>query len=162
MTKANEYYASVADDRNKWKREQTRDGFLSTCWVCGSRHDLIIHEMAKRSQAPNKWGERCNYFLACNTCNCDVLEDPTLTHQLAIKALRDPRHYDRQRVNVLRGRAPDAIDYDDVLEAMTEIAFCALSKVLAGGANVDLTPVLKREGLYGNADGFNPIFPRSL
>jgi hypothetical protein len=118
--------------------------------------------MAKRSQAPNKWGERCNYFLACNVCNCDVLEDPTLPHQLAIKAMRDPEHYDRQRVNVLRGRSPDAIDADDVMEALTEIAFCALAKVLTGRTNIDLTQVLKRQGLFARVDGFNPLFPRSL
>ena len=162
MPKADEYYASVAEDRNKWKREQVRQGVMPACWVCGARNNLVIHEMAKRSQAPNKWGERCNYFLACNTCNCDVLEDPTLAHQLAIKALRDPDHYDRRRVNELRGRAPDAIDAEDVMHALTEIAFCALAKVVAGQTNVDLTQVMKRVGMFADPDGFNPFFPRVL
>jgi hypothetical protein len=103
----------------------------------------VVHEIAKRSQAPKQWGERCNYFLACNPCNCTVLEDATLPYQFAIKLLNDAKHYDRRRVNVLRGRAPDAISESDVMRALSEIAFYALSKHVGGQQALELRTVLQ-------------------
>ena len=120
MRKADAYYATIKDDRNAWKAERLAE--YPHCWICGTRHDLVVHEMAKRSQAPYKWGERCNYFLTCNTCNCGILESLDIGFQLAFKEMRDYRHYNRERVNELRGRAPDAVSERDVSLAFAQMA----------------------------------------
>lgn len=77
--------------------------------------------MAKRSQAPNRWGELCNYFLCCNPCNCGVLESARVEWQLALKLLYDAPHYDRRRVNELRGRAPEAVSAEDVESCLQQL-----------------------------------------
>lgn len=41
--------------------------------------------------------------------------------QLALKRLRDPEHYDRQAVNLLRGRAPEAITDAEVDAAEKQV-----------------------------------------
>jgi hypothetical protein len=42
------------------------------------------------------------------------LDGMPIARQLAYKLIHDPEHYDRQRVNVLRRRQPDAVTEREV------------------------------------------------
>jgi len=152
MSKARNYARRVERDRAAWKDEAL--GRYPACWVCGAQdHEspLVVHEMAKRSQAPNKWGERCNYFLACNPCNCAILQQLGIEYQLALKLLRDPEHFDRQQVNVLRGRAPDAVSEQDLVEVLADIAREYLQLEAVAGQIISLQSVLERISERGTA-----------
>jgi hypothetical protein len=85
-------------DRMAWEMDAA--GLSLTCWVCGDRQATDTHEIERRSRAPKRWADRCNYFLTCRQCHQTVLayrdEDsqPSHVRQLAIKRRHDPGHYD--------------------------------------------------------------------
>lgn len=120
-TKRTAYYAAAADDRNAWRAEQEQ-----CCFVCGSgwkslERPLEVHELASRAQAPGKSHARWSYCLLCSTCHAKVATIG-LPKLLAAKALRDAESYDREAVNVARGREPNAVSEIDVIHAAVELA----------------------------------------
>lgn len=51
----------------------------------------------------------------------DSVQRWRIVEQLALKALCDVKHYDRVKVNQLRGRQPDAITESEVWAALPEV-----------------------------------------
>ncbi len=96
-------------------------GYCEPCWVIDRRFvntDLVVHEIAKGPARKAALSERAAQLVACTKCNCGRLEDYNecpLTLQLAVKLLDDTEHFDLEKVNELRGRAPTAITFRDVL-----------------------------------------------
>jgi hypothetical protein len=104
--------------REQWSAEHM------VCMKCGyvslSGQNLETHEIASgpaRQAAlkePSTWLRTCNGFI--NNCH-DALHDKSewpIARQLALKWCCDPEHYDRVKVNLLRGRQPEAITETDV------------------------------------------------
>lgn len=104
----------VSDGRCDFIREYMK------CWVCGTDRALTVHEIACGPAREQALSERAAWMVACAPCNCGPLHDKTLwpvARQLALKAWYDPDHYDRVKVNLLRGRQPDAITEAEVVKA---------------------------------------------
>jgi hypothetical protein len=95
--------AKELSERTAWGQR------FDVCWVCGAEHNLQVHEIASRAQAPLRWADKRNYFRACGECNGDFLNWCPEAVQLALKSLHDSKHYDREFVNELRHRATEAI-----------------------------------------------------
>lgn len=92
------------------------------CWVCGCPNKCV-HEMACGSHREAALPERITWLSTCWTCNSDELPNYAkypLARQLAIKRFFDPRFFDLEKFNVLRGRAPGAITLVEVLEWLDE------------------------------------------
>ena len=107
--------------RDEWSEEQWG------CMACDHRwhnsihrwHNNILHthEIVTRACNANSPNEPCTWLRVCRECHGQMVGGTSawpIARQLALKKLRDPEHYDRQRVNVLRGRAPDAITEEEV------------------------------------------------
>lgn len=111
--------------RMSWRRrellkvfEPARQAFRDDwpcCWVCGEPAD-DVHEVARGVNRAQALGERCAWIRCCRSCH-EALGDYgrwPLVWQYALKMLWEPEHYDRQGLNRLRGRAPEAISDDEV------------------------------------------------
>lgn len=77
---------------------------------------LETHEIVTRACNAKSPRELSTLLRLCGECHCDIHDYSKwpIARQLALKKRQDPEHYDRQRVNVLRGRAPDAITEEEV------------------------------------------------
>lgn len=87
------------------------------CACCGQPASCV-HEIASGPARDAALGERCAWLATCWDCNAYALPDKVkwpIERQLCVKAASDPEYYDRRRVNVLRGRSPEAISEVDVL-----------------------------------------------
>ena len=102
-------------NRNDWGRRQS-----PRCWVCElsfkrSTTGSQTHEIARGpfKQAamlePAAWIQVCQYHHS----QMGPPEWP-IVKQLALKKLKNPEHYDRRKVNLLRGRQPEAITEAEV------------------------------------------------
>ena len=86
------------------------------------RRAVSIHEIAfGRGIRHQAYGERCTWLPSCSMHNLSGagfhdLQAMPLAHQCALKQLLDPQHFDLPRINVLRGRSPQAITEADVAE----------------------------------------------
>ena len=99
------------------------------CWICGSVRNLQIHEIV--GGAGRRWGyaNREAWIQVCQTCHLErFIHDgerwddlDKLVLQYALKQFRDPDWYDREELNVRRGRAPGAISEEEVRLALTEV-----------------------------------------
>ena len=94
------------------------------CWVCGLPEGigrfLQIHEIARGVHRSKAITEPCCWMRVCSACH-DTLAGMSIAQQLAMKFLNDPENYDRQWVNVIRGRAPDAVSVEEVMEAVEKL-----------------------------------------
>lgn len=90
------------------------------CWACGSMADPCVDEIVRGAhrelgvQHPQAW------FRACWTCNASSgqLNDATLwplERKLALKWINDREQFDLALMNTLRGRAPGAITFSEVI-----------------------------------------------
>ena len=114
-------------DRREWSEEQCY------CHLCGyssfSGANLDTHEMCSgpsRQAAltePAAWLRLCGGF--ANGCHERLQGIPELAVPLALKKLADPEHYNRVKVNRLRGRA-------DVTEAEVDAVVAYLKRHVGG------------------------------
>ena len=91
------------------------------CMVCGEP-SVCVHEIARGACRKVAYGERCAWLATCAVCNCGPLTDVSqwpVVRQLALKQQYDPEHYDRCRVNTMRGRCPEAITEAEVCSYLT-------------------------------------------
>jgi len=88
------------------------------CWRCGTRgtwpESLVIHHFVRG--VFRHANDLATTVILCQECheaehNGDALG---LLGMLSIKRSADACHYDRQRVNLLRGRAVNAITEEDI------------------------------------------------
>ena len=84
------------------------------CWLCGATWPLEIHHIARGCHREGGRYVRANLIRACSACHRGKLDAMPIARQLAIKQLWDEENYDRQAVNLLRGRQPDALTPADV------------------------------------------------
>lgn len=101
----------------------------TSCWICGREPEHGIHEITSGS-GPRRRGRqtRAAWIRTCRVCH-DKLQDKRYwppARQLALKALRDPMHYDRVIVNQIRGckydgSVDDAIDEVDVWKELPAV-----------------------------------------
>ena len=100
----------MSADRQRFRREH------AVCWLCGAP-GTDVHEIARGCHRKRGVQERCCWVMTCRTCHDDKLGNYAIwppERQLALKLIHDPEAYDRQRVNEIRGRVPDAISETDV------------------------------------------------
>ena len=118
----------VSQKRARLNRQiqPARDAFraeFGLCWLCGvEAHD--IHEMCRGAHRNQAIQERCTWISTCRRCHDEHLASLAgwpLRHQFALKALRDPYYYDRQRCNEIRSRSPDAITEQEVMIGISEV-----------------------------------------
>ena len=119
MSKADDYYASIRDDREEW-----RDSIDQACMWCGQDAPLNgfeVHEIERRSHAAGNWGHRSNYLLTCHPCHMGPLDNAVVAphaKQLACKLLCDPEHFDLEdwlRIRDPALRAPDRVTLRDIV-----------------------------------------------
>lgn len=85
------YYNRICRVRDAW-----RTTVPQKCMGCGETKGLETHEIERRSQAPGRWGQMCNYLLLCGLCHhgpFDSLLQRPHAYQLAIKSLKDGKRY---------------------------------------------------------------------
>ena len=128
MTPAVKYYQSIKADREEWRALMPM-----VCMDCGiqQRHAprkfLEIHEILTRASLPGAWYFRANIILLCGPCHFkqQARNKESMTRCLAVKALRDPLHYDLELW--LKTRNPKAMQYitqeeiDDASNGLADI-----------------------------------------
>lgn len=94
MTKSQAYYNSIKQDRYEWADERPQRCMRCLKEFRGFRW-REIHEIERRSQAPNNWWHRCNGLLLCNPCHTDFDNATEWPHarQLALKRRMDREHF---------------------------------------------------------------------
>lgn len=86
------------------------------CWHCRVRPTTDIHHLCRGANKAKTYSDRRGLFAACRKCH-DRLGDygkVSLIVQIATKKLRDPEYYDLAWLNKMRGKAPNAIDDNDL------------------------------------------------
>ena len=112
----------ISENRRKLNAaaEQLREAFADefrVCWVTGEPA-TDTHEMVRGADRPKAYGERCAWLRLSRRGHKLIHDNPLdwpIARQLALKLRWDGDFYDRQRVNVLRGRAVDAVTSEEVL-----------------------------------------------
>lgn len=92
------------------------------CMACGARRGLETHEIASGPARQKALKIPATWLRLCNGCHqgdegFDNYAVWPIVRQLALKKRCDPEYYDRVQVNLLRGRAPEAITEAEVDEA---------------------------------------------
>jgi hypothetical protein len=116
MSKATAYYNSVKAMRVEWANSKP-----PKCMACGARNGwppLSVHEIERRSHAPDTWCHRSNLMLLCASCHEGPFASMPHVKQLAYKWLADKddfhlMHWLRLRDPLLR--APNRVTMEDVL-----------------------------------------------
>jgi hypothetical protein len=108
-----------------------RDDFaaeFARCYLCGTLAihvwppALETHEISRGTASRSKSvDDRCALVRTCRPCHRERLDAMPIARQLALKKLFDPRAYDRQRVNLLRNREPDAVTEGEVMVEVIEL-----------------------------------------
>jgi len=115
---ASDYYELIKEEREEW-----RAAMPDQCMYCGTLEvnawpGLDVHEIERKSQAPNNWGELCNYLKICRRCHDGPFRDMDHDKQLAVKLIKDPENFDLWEWLRLRDpklTAPDRVTLDDVV-----------------------------------------------
>lgn len=112
---AQQYYRSIRKDREAWREEMP-----PRCMKCLKKFDdwrwSEIHEIEKRSQAPNNWWARCSAILLCNPCHWEMDDAAEWPHakQLAIKWLRDPENFDLDAWLAIKPRPDSYVTVEEI------------------------------------------------
>lgn len=101
--------------RAKPDRDQFAEDF-QCCMVCGKRGGLQTHEIARGPHRRKAYGKRCCWLRLCEECHdaCGRYAQWPIQKQLALKMLRDPKHYDLDQFNAIRSRSILAVTQDEV------------------------------------------------
>ena len=113
---------SLNRQRKKRQADKLRADFrkrFPSCWVCSLPAD-DIHEIARGGSRAKSYAEECNWLRLCRTCHEEMsnYDKWTIVKQIALQGLRNSAAYDREKVNILRGRHPDAIMEQEVMQHM--------------------------------------------
>ena len=106
---------------------QTFADAFDRCWLCGVKAintwppRLEIHHIARGCNRKKGQYERCNLVRTCQRCHAERLDGMPVAMQYALKLLHDRDGYDRVVLNLLRGRADDAVDELDVFAAYIQL-----------------------------------------
>lgn len=99
-----------------------RRAFLAefpVCWACSDEPSAHVHEMASGPDREKALEDRAAWFAVGEKCHrvIHLTSKWPLEKQLAVKKKYDPEHYNRVRVNKLRGRMKNAITAKQVRTA---------------------------------------------
>jgi hypothetical protein len=107
MGRARDYYIENRVARIEW-----RLSVVEECMVCGWLMNsgggfqwLETHEIERRSAAPTRWADPCNYLLVCNQCHSERITLMSHAEQLAVKWKKDKQNFNLE--DWLRLRDPD-------------------------------------------------------
>lgn len=84
------------------------------CWLCGSKHGLEIHHVARGPARKAGLNVAANLIRCCSRCHAEYLDGMPVVSQLALVKANNPAAYDRAAVNLLRGRQAGAITEEDI------------------------------------------------
>jgi len=101
----------------------TRDEFrmaFDHCFLCGEP-GTDVHEIARGAHRAKALTEPATWLKVCKWCHASKVDGMPIARQLAYKMIHDPEHYDRQAVNRLRNRQPDAVTEREVAEEVGRI-----------------------------------------
>lgn len=113
------YYNSIKVERKEWKHEQPEK-----CCFCLKPERYIkleVHEIERRSAAPNNWGHRCNYLLLCRRCHSEEFDTMPHKTQLAVKLIQDPSNFDLKEWLAIRPRPSSYVTMEEVMKEVEEL-----------------------------------------
>ncbi len=120
MGRARTYYIENRVARIEWRL--SLDEKCMVCgWVmnqCGFQW-LETHEIERRSAAPTRWADPCNYLLVCNQCHGERITLMSHAEQLAVKWKKDPSNFNLEDWLRLRDpelRAPLRVTLEEIGE----------------------------------------------
>lgn len=87
--------------------------------VCG-KTAVDPHEIAAGSSREKSLKNRFAWLALCRECH-EKIQGSDQAEQYARKALQDPEFYDRVGLNILRGRAADAVSEVDVIHGLKRL-----------------------------------------
>lgn len=111
-----EYERKIMEDRLDWRLSQ-----VQRCMYCGQEPSflpLAVHEIERRSHAPDRWGVRCNYLLVCDKCHSGPFATMPHAKQLAVKWICDTEHFDLDawlRLRDPRLQAPKRVTMAEII-----------------------------------------------
>lgn len=107
-------------ERVAWAVE-TAHRLRNRCMGCRGawQHGLQVHEIERRSHAPTRWAQPCNYLLLCPVCHGTDFATMCHARQLAHKLYWDAGHFDLQ--TWLRIRDPELMAPNRILPAEVEV-----------------------------------------
>lgn len=80
------------------------------------------HEIAAGSSREKALRNRFAWLALCRECH-DRIQGGSIAAQMAMKVLQDKKHFDRVGLNVLMGKAADAVSESDVIEAAYDLGY---------------------------------------
>ena len=120
---ASSYETKSNPDRQMWQTQQPQH-----CMFCGKSPKwppLAVHEIERRSHAPKRWANRCNYLLLCQECHSGPFATMPHAKQLAVKWIADRMNYDLEGWIRLRDPhllAPKRVTQQEVDSSIEELS----------------------------------------
>lgn len=108
---------AAASRQNSSARKAFRAEFPK-CMICQRKRSEDVHEIARGASRAKAESVRQTWLAVCRACH-EELDDYSvwpISRQLAVKRRCDPEWYDREMVNLLRNRSPEAISEREVDE----------------------------------------------
>jgi hypothetical protein len=87
--------------------------------ICLPSRHLEIHEIERRSAAPNRWWSPCNALLLCPKCHATDFAAMPHARQLAIKLVKDPEDFDLDEWLLIKDptrQAPERVTWSDIAQ----------------------------------------------
>lgn len=103
------------------QRDLYRWEFPMCQWYGCDQPAAELHEIARGPARRAALAARAAWLNLCRNCHQQYGLSHLVVLQLAVKKLADPEGYDRQAVNVLRGRQPEAITEAEVDSVLTKL-----------------------------------------
>jgi len=109
--------------------KEDREAFaleFDRCWICNSPAEFAslphaTHEIVHGVNRNAGYAHRVAWLRLCAVCHANVHESWSLVEQYALKAMRDPEHYDRVELNRMRVRADDSVSEIEVVQAAASV-----------------------------------------
>jgi hypothetical protein len=86
------------------------------CMNCCNRAATDVHEIPRGANRHRAFGDRRGWLALCRPCHdlADSYSKFPLERAYVLKRLHDPEYWDLQWLNEARGKAPSAIDDNDL------------------------------------------------
>ena len=95
MSPARKYFNSIKPIRDAWIKEFCINSLCMGCRCYKKRLDC--HEIERRSSAPKRFGDPCNYLALCRNCHSFEFASMSHSRQLAFKKLFDLKNYNLRK-----------------------------------------------------------------
>lgn len=99
----------------------SRHAYVAEIGVCVCGNPAVDpHEIAAGSSREKALHNRFAWLALCRECH-EKIQSSDMAEQYGRKALQDPEFYDRVGLNILRGRAADAVSEVDVIHGLKRL-----------------------------------------